>query len=714
MGDRMSLLSDKILSYIADGERPTQSELANALGESFESVRRELDVLEAAGEIVITKKGKIMPQSDSGLIRGTFSAAQRGFGFVMPADGSRDIFVSSDNCGGAINGDTVLAVVTNPSGRGGAPEGRIVQISERSVKSVIGTMRELESRGKRGSPRFYVEPDDKRLSFNILVETSTMPTDIIAGDKVEVELTRYPDSANGIAAYGNVTDVFGESDSVEANYAAILSDNGIITSFSPEALDFADEVAAMPLDAAGRLDLRGKTVFTIDPEGAKDLDDAISVEKNDDGTYTLGVHIADVSNYVTEGSILDREAFERGTSVYFVDQVVPMLPEVISNGSCSLNSGAERFTLSAVITLSETGEILNTELHESLISSVVQGVYSEVNDLLENGSGSNFADKYKALGNSLDIALELYRILDTRSAERGALELETVESKIILDDDGYVADIVKVERGIAERLIEQFMLCANEAVATWLYWQHMPCVYRVHDDPDPEKIKTFTIFAHNLGLDITPLRTRTLHPAALRAVMLEAEEKGYKTIASYVLLRSLAKARYDAVCSPHFGLAIERYCHFTSPIRRYPDLSVHRIIKSIIRGKADIERITELESFATSSAHQSSDCEIRAIHAERDIEALFKALFMADHIGEIFEGTISSVQGFGFFVDLDNTCSGLVHISTLDGYFDYNENTMSLHCGRRSFALGQRVKVIIDAADIVTRKVSMKLVEDDV
>ena len=526
---------------------------------------------------------------------------------------------------------------------------------------------------------------------------------------MEVEITGYPDGDG--PAWGKIIEIFGEADTFGAAYSAILYDNDIIIEFPADVEEEARRISARPVTAEGRLDLRGKNIFTIDSISARDLDDAISIEREGDG-YILGVHIADVAEYVKMHSIIDNEAYARGTSVYFPDRVAPMLPKALSNGCCSLNAGEDKYALSAFIRIGADGTIGETELAESVISTVVRGVYTEMNDLCEKGENSEFYAKYSRLyPDDFPSMIELYRILEEKSKDRGALELESDEAEIILDGDGSVIDIRRADRGITERMIEQFMLAANEGVANWLFWQSMPCVYRVHDEPNPEKINTFSVFAHNLGLDITPLRAKTLHPKSLSTVLNQARENGVAGVASNVLLRALSKARYDAVCSPHFGLAIEKYCHFTSPIRRYPTFR-HRIVKTILHGEADADNVSELEDFAFDSAEASSENELRALNAERAVDALYRCEYMSRHIGETFDGVISSVMRFGFFVELDNTCEGLVPVATLDGYFEYNERTMSLHCGRRRFTLGQRVRVEIESVNMTESKISMRLVEE--
>ncbi len=686
--------------------------------EDYEDYLDALDDLEDAGALVTTKRGKIVAAESSGLIKGTFRATQRGFGFVIPDPEyarrfSGDIFVAAEDTIAALNDDRVMAMVTENTRKSDQknPEGRILRIIERANATVVGTLMRFSTRQKRGGPSYYVEPDDRRLPFTIIIEEMGS-VDAAPGTKVVVEITDYPYLEYGklSAAYGKVTELFGDADSKEVNYSAILHENQIRVDFDRAVIEEAKSVAEREITPDGRLDLRSKKIITIDSAEAKDLDDAISVERTEDG-WLLGVHIADVSEYVTEGSALDAEAFMRGTSVYFTDKVVPMLPFELSNGACSLTTGHDRYALSALISLDAEGEIVGCELHESIISTTVRGVYAELNDIAERGNDSDYYDKYRAiLPDTFNDMLELYEVLEAKSRSRGALDLDSNEAKLILDEDGNVCDIVKREQGLTESLIEQFMLCANEAVASWLYWQDIPCVYRVHDDPSSEKLQVFSVFAYNLGLNILPLRTKVIRSSALQQIMDEAKEKEVKSVASIVMLRSLAKARYSSGCSPHFGLAIEKYCHFTSPIRRYPDLAVHRIVKDVLHGRCDEARVNELSAFAERAAQNSSECELRAQQAERAIDELYKAIYMSEKVGEEFDAVISSVTSFGFFAQLDNTCEGLVHMTTLDGYFTYNEKLMTLACGHRVYRLGDKVRVKLESVDVTARKLNFVVV----
>ena len=674
--------------------------------------------LERDGLISFTKKGKIAAPELCGLVMGKYRGTSRGFGFVTPDTDvpglNGDIFISKSKNGTAIDGDKVFVQIIKrrTAERAESAEGEILRVVERTRKSIMCTLEKRvrtfsTKRKKKSISLVYAYPDDTHLPLKVSIDPEN---DMGAndGDKVEVEIIRYP-APNEIAK-GRIIRVFGASDSREANYMAILHERDIRTEFSLDAIEEAKLCESEPTVSDGRLDLRDKIIFTIDGADAKDLDDAISLEVTDNG-YTLGVHIADVSHYVKEGSTLDTEAFERGTSIYFTDKVVPMLPKALSNGICSLNADVDRYALSALISLDKEGNILGCTPVESIINSKVRGVYSEVNDIIAHDKESEFYTKYEHVISTLSIMLELYRKLAKKSEDRGSLELESSEAKIILNDNGHPVDIIKRERGDAEKMIEQFMLSANEAIASWLHWQDMPCVYRIHEDPNPEKLQAFSAFAHNIGIDTAPLRAKQIYPSSLQKIMKDAKEKGLSSVVSNVMLRALAKAKYSSVNSGHFGLAIDMYCHFTSPIRRYPDLSVHRIIKNILHGKATGARLSELVRLAEDSAKMSSENELKALYAERDIEDLYKVVYMADHVGEEFDAVISSVNSFGMFAELENTCEGLIPIESLEGYYEYDEKNYRLSRGKKSYRLGQTVRVIIESADISLGKIEMSLAD---
>lgn len=668
---------------------------------------RTLYDMESNFEIALTKKGKIIKPDDVGIFTGVYSASPRGdFGFVVTEKG--DFFIPPKFTKNALNGDTVAIKRIEMSSKfyGKGNEAEIIAITKRSLDTFIGTFKIVVKNGNRSIAR--VTPDNDKIKLDITVHAKHFngATD---NDKVLCKITSFPVSELA-AAKCQVIEVLGKADSKEANYKSVLLENGIITEFSDDVLAEADRVASEPLSLKCRTDLRNEVIFTIDGADAKDLDDAISVKKLEDG-YILGVHIADVSHYVREGSKIDTEAINRGTSVYFTDKVVPMLPKALSNGICSLNGGVDRYALSCIITLDNSGNILYTELKNSIINSKVRGVYSELNDILENKENSEFYPKYAHIMADFDIMMELYEVLKQKSISKGAMELESEESKIILDENGHPVEIIKRERGTTERLIEQFMLCANEAVATYLYSASIPCVYRVHDEPDTEKISAFATFARNLGVDVSSLNPKNKITSMQLSKVLESSQKtGHFSIVSNVLLRSLMKAKYSSVPSAHFGLATDLYCHFTSPIRRYPDLTVHRIIKALLDGKIDEKTFEKYDNFAMLSAQLSTENEIKAVSAERDIDDLYKSIYMADRIGEEYDAIICSVTGFGFFVRTENLCEGLVPIESLGQGFMFDKENLILQRGKTTFRLGQRVRVRVEYSDVSLRRVTFTLI----
>ncbi|MBQ8545674.1 MAG: ribonuclease R [Clostridia bacterium] len=669
---------------------------------------RAISTLESEYDIQFTKKGKIASAREMGYLKGEFSASSKGgFGFVMTEDG--DFFIPPKFTNGAYHGDKVVIKRIDCFSKyyGKGNEAEIVAITEFGIKTLIGTLT-IYLNGRR--PVAYVTPDNERIHFKVKIPYKALG-DATDGDKVACKVNLYPKDDNDFAS-GEILEVLGRADSLEGNYKAILHSNGISVSFPQAVLDEADAVSQEKIDISGRADLRDEIIFTIDSADAKDLDDAISLRVTENG-YVLGVHIADVSHYVRQGSLLDKEAIERGTSIYFTDKVVPMLPKALSNGICSLNGGVDRLTLSAFVTLDKSGTILSCEIKESVINSKMRGVYAEFNDILEKGEGSEFYTKYRHVLDDFYQMMELYRILKQKSEQKGAMELESEEPKIILDSDGHPIEIIKRERGESERLIEQFMLTANEGVATYMYNAGIPCVYRVHEEPDKDKIDSFALFARNLGVDTSPLRAKnTITPMQLSKILESSKEKGHFSIVSSILLRSLMKAKYSSLQRSHFGLNTEYYCHFTSPIRRYPDLSVHRILKAFLHGEVSEKSIEKYERFANLSAELSSENEIKAVHAERDIEELYKCVYMADRIGEEYDAVICSVTSFGFFAKTDNLCEGLVSLDSLGSGFYYDKDNYTLSRGRTSYRLGMNVKIRVSDVDIALRQVNFELVRE--
>jgi len=656
------------------------------------------------------------------VIECVFSGGGSGFGFAVPVEkGSReDLFIPPDLTMGAVKGDRVKVrhLLPGDRGYGRGNEGAVMEIIERGITELTGVFYIVDD-----VP--VVVPDDRKIGA--AVEALSAVCDVAEGDKVLLAVTAYPNEYReipfvrrrrhrrsislDISFGGEIVHSYGSAETKTANYEAVLDISGIPRYFSDEVLRAAGEASGEELSSAGRLDLRENVIFTIDGAGAKDLDDAISLEREGDG-YILGVHIADVSHYVKKDGVIDREAFDRGTSVYFVDKVVPMLPEALSNGACSLNAGEDKYALSALIHLDSAGEMTSATFHKSIIRSVVRGVYTEVNEILAGTASHEIREKYAPVKDMLREMESLYRILEDRARLRGALELESGEAEIILDDKGLPVEVIPRVRGVAERIIEQFMLRANVAAATFLTNEKRSGVYRIHEEPDRDKMATFAIFAHNMDLDVTPLAKidgevaevcRKVTPAALSRILDSAKEKGVGEVVSGVMLRSLMKAKYSPVPGLHFGLAEEMYCHFTSPIRRYPDLFVHRAITAILEGKSDVRGSGEAAEWSTAT-------EIRATAAERQIEDLYIALYMREHIGETFDATVTGVTSFGVFAATDKMCEGMIPAATLGRETVFNEKMLSLTARDgvqvRTFRLGDRIKITVTAADVATGKVT--------
>lgn len=656
------------------------------------------------------KGGARQGRGEDKITEGIFHGTSRGFGFVTPAEpgeAGADIFIPAHSVGDALDGDSVRVRYHTYTARGAAgaeqkTEGTVLSVLHTAHHAVIGTLLRGESGyGHRRHTYWYVQPEDGRLPGEIWLPG---PGSARNGDKVEVALEK--DRSRGLR--GHVVRAFGPAEDRVANYEAVLAAQNVRTSFPPAVLEEATQNSAVPLSREGRVCRDREVILTIDGASAKDLDDAVSLRRLPDGGWLLGVHIADVSHYVPQNSALEAEAILRGTSLYFIDCVVPMLPPALSNGACSLNAGEDKYALSAVMTLDAHGVIRSTTVSRSLIRSRVRGVYEEVNDLFAAGKASPFYKKYAAVWPTLSRMRELYRVLEGRNRARGALSFDRPEATILLDEDGAPADIVCRERGEAERMIEQFMLTANEGVATLMQKKGYPCVYRVHDKPEPGRLADFALYAHNLGLDTRPLQKEpeALSGADLAAVLCEAEEKGLSRAVSYTMLRAMAKAVYSDKATGHFGLGIPLYCHFTSPIRRLSDLATHRMVKAVLLDGMPPDRY---RAYAHRNAEAASEGELRALEAEREIEALYKTLYMKKHLSETFEGQISSVTSFGLFVELENTCEGLIPLTDLPGHFVFDEKSLSLRAGDTVYRIGDPVRITVAEADIPTRRVRFSL-----
>lgn len=640
-----------------------------------------------------------------GLVVGKLQGNAKGFGFVICEWERPDIFIASSFMNGAMNGDKVVAKITREENGGKKCEGEIIRILERANKTIIGVYEDSKNFG-------FVIPDDVRIHQDVFIPKN-FKGNAKTGDVVIAEIIEWPERRRN--PEGKITEILGKKEDKGVDILTIIKKHKLPEEFPDKVLNFAAKIpdTIAEEEYKNRKDLRDIKMVTIDGEDAKDLDDAVSIEKLDNGNYYLGVHIADVSNYVREKNPLDKEALLRGTSVYLIDRVIPMLPRKLSNGICSLNPKVDRLTLSCFMEINEEGKVVNHDIFESIIRTNERMTYTDVTKILRDKDEETIK-KYQYLHEDFIAMEELCNILYKRRINRGAIDFDFQESKIILNDKGKPIDIKPYERAIANRVIEEFMLVCNETVAEHMFWANLPFVYRIHEDPDTEKLEHFNEFAHNLGY-VVRWGTGKVHPKELQKIVEEVKGKKEETVVSTLLLRSLKQARYSSECVGHFGLAAKYYCHFTSPIRRYPDLMIHRIIKEFLHGKIDKDRSKKLIGIVDYASVQSSDMERVAQEAEREVDDLKKAEYMKDRIGQEYDGIISSVTSFGMFVELPNTVEGLVHISDLsDDYYIYDEKHLSL-IGERTkkiYRLGDEVRVKVEKVDLASHEIYFKIAKE--
>lgn len=663
-----------------------------------------LQALLAEGKLQVTKRGQYV-KADGGLLTGTFISNARGFGFVEIEGRTEDLFIPGGKTGNAFHMDKVLVKLL-PDQRGKRQEGEIVRIIEHGMKQIVGT---YDHAGNFG----FVIPDNGKVGTDIFV-SKERSMGAVTGHKVVVELTSYGDDRR--SPEGKVVEILGHVNDPGVDIMSIVRAYGLPVAFGEKVMNQAQRVPEEVLesDKNGRMDLRDMQMVTIDGEDARDLDDAVSLYRDADGLYHLGVHIADVSNYVQENSALDWEALERGTSVYLVDRVIPMLPHRLSNGICSLNENVDRLALSCLMTINDKGEVTDYQIAETLICVDRRMSYTSVKKILEDKDETE-RKKYEALVPMFEQMEELAAILRKKRHQRGSIDFDFAESKIILDENGRPVDIRPYERNVATKIIEDFMLIANETVAQHFFWLELPFVYRTHEEPDPDKIRKLSAFIHNFGYHIK-FTGEEVHPKELQKLLDRIADTEEETLISRLTLRSMKQAKYTVDCTGHFGLACRYYCHFTSPIRRYPDLQIHRIIKEQLRGRLKEERIKHYEERLPEVASHSSKMERRADEAERETDKLKKAQYMEERIGEIYEGVISGITQWGIYVELPNTVEGLIHVSTLPGdYFYYDENSYEM-VGRDTgitYKLGERITIQVKGVDSLTRTVDFVLHEED-
>ena len=706
-------LQARILELMKDEQyKPmtvSEIEVAFALEEAddFKELVKTLVKMEALGYIVRSRSNRYGLPERMNLLRGKFIGNAKGFGFVAPEEeGMDDIYIAPHEINGALNGDIVLVRILKESS-GDRREGTISKIVERHKTSFVGTYQANRGFG-------FVVTDDKRMNMDIFV-TKEDSLGAVDGHKVVVEITHWPDETKSAA--GMITKILGHKNDPGVDILSILYKYDIPPEFPEEVVAAATEVPDEidPAHYEGRRDLRNETIVTIDGADAKDLDDAVTVTKNPDGTYKLGVHIADVSFYVTEGSVLDQEAYERATSVYLTDRVIPMIPHRLSNGICSLNPQVDRLTLSCEMIIDGAGQVVSHDIFQSVINTTERMTYSDVYKILEHADENpELLERYEKLVPMFHDMAELAQILRDKRMNRGSIDFDFKESKVLVDEDGWPTDIILRERTVAERLIEEFMLAANECVAEHFHRMELPFIYRIHEDPKPEKLQRFFEFVTNFGIVIKGTGN-SVHPKALQEVIKSIEGLPEEPVISTMLLRSLQQAKYYPESLGHFGLSTEFYTHFTSPIRRYPDLIVHRLIRTyLIENDLSPATIARWGGAMDEIADHTSGRERRAVEAERDTDALKKAQYMSDKIGEEFEGIVSSITNFGMFIELPNTVEGLVHISNMtDDYYRFDDRTMMMTGERtgRQFRIGDEVRIRVTNVIIEEYSVDFEIVD---
>ncbi len=695
--------------------------------EDRDELKNVLDELVEEGKLDRTPKGKYIKgsgkkkintskEAEKELVTGIYISHPKGFGFVEIEGSEEDLFVPEGMSADAFHKDTVEVELLPITG-GKRREAKVVRVVARGFERLVGTYEKSQNFG-------FVVPDNERFGADVFVPIERSKG-AVNGHKVVVEITDYGQiGRNGRrrSPEGKVVEIIGHINDPGVDIMSIVKGFDLPMEFPEKVLNQAERVSnpVSEADRAGRKDLRDVLMVTIDGEDAKDLDDAVSVSK-EGAIYHLGVHIADVTNYVQENSALDREAIKRGTSVYLVDRVIPMLPHVLSNGICSLNQGEDRLALSCMMDIDEKGQIVNYEIAESVICVNQRMSYTSVKKILEDKDEEE-CRKYESLVPMFELMEELALILRAKRRKRGAIDFDFPESKIVLDAMGHPIDIKPYERNTATKIIEDFMLVANETVAQHFYWLELPFVYRTHDTPDPEKIQKLSAFINNLGYYIKTVGqargslNNEIHPKEIQKLLDKIEGTPEEAMISRLTLRSMKQAKYTTECSGHFGLACDYYCHFTSPIRRYPDLQIHRIIKEQLRGRLHDDRISHYNGILSEVAKHSSEMERRADEAERETDKLKKVEFMEKHLYQEFEGVISGVTTWGIYVELQNTVEGLVHVSKLPGdYFHYREETYEMvgEMTGKTYSLGQVVKVRATDADRAARTIDFEILEGE-
>lgn len=681
------------------------AKIFNIKNDEIEDFKKVLDYMEGDGLIVKTRTKYYGIPEKMGLLVGKIQGHQRGYAFLIPEDSREDVFIPTSGLNGAMNGDKVVIKTFNEVKEGKRSEGEVIRILNRANKTVIGQFEESKSFG-------FLVPDEKRIYQDIYIPKENTKG-AHSGDIAIAEITKWPEKRR--SPEGKIVEILGKKGEKGIDILTVIKKYNLPEEFPQKVQKYAKEISdeINEKEYENRLDLRDMRIITIDGEDAKDLDDAISIEKLPNGNFYLGVHIADVSHYVREKSPLDKESLKRGNSVYLVDRVIPMLPRELSNGICSLNPKVDRLTLSCFMEIDKNGKVIGHKVAESVIKSSERMTYTDVNKILKDND-EELIKKYDYLMEDFKLMEKLCEILYKKRISRGAIDFDFQECKIILNEEGKAVEIKPDERAIGNRIIEEFMLVCNETIAEHMFWANIPFVYRIHEEPDVEKLQHFNEFVYNLGYVIK--YSKEIHPKSLQEVVEKVKGKKEETVISTLLLRSLKQAKYSPECVGHFGLAARYYCHFTSPIRRYPDLIIHRIIKEYIKGKVSEKRIKGLEAQVTYASVQSSEMERIAAEAEREVDDLKKAEYMSERVGEVYNGIISSVTAFGLFIELNNTVEGLVHISTLlDDYYVYDERGLRLigEKTKKIYRLGDEVKIKVDKVDLDSYEIYFELLESE-
>lgn len=678
------------LFQLTEDEKPVLSQILNELTEE--------------GRIVKTPRGKYQ-RLDAGILCGTFTGNNRGFGFVTVEGDDEDYFIPEKACNGALHMDTVLMRVTNAeSSAGRRREGEITRILSHGIKELVGTFDPGKGYG-------FVIPDNQKFNQDIFIPKA-LTKGAVRGHKVVVQITDYGNKNQ--KPEGRITEILGHINDPGTDVISIVKAYDLPVEFPDMVMRQAERTPEEPdaKDYAGRKNLRDWMTVTIDGDDAKDLDDAITLRKTEDG-YELGVHIADVSEYVTEHSPLDEEALTRGTSVYLVDRVIPMLPHRLSNGICSLNQGTDRLALSCIMQINEKGNVVHHEITETVIRVDRRMSYANVNKILEQNDEA-VKQEYAEFLPMFYQMKELADILRKKRDKRGSIDFDFPETQIILDEKGFPVDIRPYERLTANKIIEDFMLLANETVAEDYFWQELPFVYRTHESPDPDRIRKLGILVSNFGYCLKA-NPENIHPKEFQKLLERISDSPEEAMISRLTLRSMKQAKYSTICYGHFGLATHYYCHFTSPIRRYPDLQIHRIIKENLHGKLSDKRITHYEKILPEVSESCSKLERRADEVEREVEKMKKVQYMSRRIGECYEGVISGVNAWGMYVELPNTVEGLVHVTNMvDDYYYYDEEKYAM-IGKdtgKEYTLGEKVWVMVKAADRISKTIDFILVQN--